>query len=151
MWTWSTRLAVILALDVGEAKIGAATGSTEARLARPYAVWRSRGSAKDTRRIAEAVDELRATVLLVGLPLQEDGSRGLQAERIRRYVEPIAAELSLPLLFLDETLSTQDAQRQLLEGGSGRRRRQGLEDAAAAAVILQRYLDSACASGELPQ
>jgi len=132
---------VILALDVGDAKIGAATGSTEVRLARPFTVWRSRGRARDAERIQQAACELGATVLLVGLPLQEDGAPSPQAERIRRYVEPIATDLELDLVFVDETYSTQDAQQHLIEGGSGRRRRQGLEDAAAAAVILQRYLD----------
>jgi len=138
----------VLALDVGEAKIGAAVGSTEARLARPYAVWRSQGRTRDTRRIAEAVREVAATIVVVGLPLQEDGRPSPQAERIRRYVEPIAAELGLTLLFLDETYSTQDAQQQLREGGGGRRRRQDREDAAAAAVILQRYLDRLEQAGE---
>lgn len=140
----------ILALDVGDAKIGVATGSTEARLARPYAVWRSRGRAKDTQRIAEAIAAVGATVLLVGLPLQEDGSPSTQAERIRRYVEPMALDLSLELRFVDETYSTQDAQQQLIDGGSRRRRRQALEDAAAAAVILQRYLDGLPTIGQHP-
>jgi len=132
---------VILALDVGDVRIGAAVGSTEARLARPYAVWRSQGRAKDCARIAAAAQEVGADLLLVGLPTQADGSPSPQAERIRRYVQSMSPSLSLPVVFCDETLSTQDAQARLRDGCGTRRHRHELEDAAAAAVILQAYLD----------
>ncbi len=138
---------VALALDVGDVRIGVATGSTEARLARPLAVWRSRGRAKDAAQIVETARRLGAELLVVGLPLQEDGLPGAQADRIRRYLESMSGELPVPVVFVDETLSTQDAQAYLLAGGSRRVRRQGLEDATAAAVILQRYFDSLPAHG----
>lgn len=132
---------------MGDVRIGVAAGSTEARLGRPLAVWRSQGRTKDAARIAETARELGASLLVVGLPLQEDGTPGVQADRIRRYLESMAPDLPLSIVFVDETLSTQDAQAHLQAGGSRRRRRQGLEDAAAAAVILQRYFDRLTADG----
>ncbi|NPV07272.1 MAG: Holliday junction resolvase RuvX [Anaerolineae bacterium] len=135
-------MAVILALDVGERRIGAAVGSTESGLARPYAVWQSHGRERDAMRIRELAAETGADLLLVGLPLQSDGTPSPQAERVRRYVEGMIPSLPLPVEFRDEAYSTQDAQALLRESGAGRRRRRELEDAAAAAVILQSYLDS---------
>ena len=132
----------ILALDVGEARIGVAVGSSESGLARPHSVFRHGTRENDARRIRELLAESGATLLLVGLPLNSDGSPTAQAERIRRYVEGIAQTLPVPVVFWNEAFSSQDAQERLLAGGGKRKRRRQREDAAAAAVMLQSYLDA---------
>ena len=137
----------ILALDVGEARIGVAVGSSESGLARPHSVFRHSTRANDTRRVRELLAEAGATLLLVGLPLAPDGSPTAQAERIRRYIEGLAEMLPVPVALWNEAFSTQDAQERLLEGGSSRKRRRQREDAAAAAVMLQDYLDYQRRSG----
>jgi len=133
---------VILALDVGEKRIGVAVGSTESGLARPHDVWQVTTTEKVTKRIRELAMELGATALVVGVPLNADGSLSDQSMRIKRYIEGMAEDIGLPIVFWDEAYSTQEAQARLLEAQRGRRRRRQREDAAAAAVILQNYLDS---------
>ncbi|MGI6208163.1 MAG: Holliday junction resolvase RuvX [Anaerolineae bacterium] len=137
----------ILALDVGERRIGAAVGSTESGLARPHSVWQSHGRQRDAARIRELIVETGAELLVVGLPIQSDGTPSPQAERIRRYIEGMGDALPVPVVFRDETYSTQDAQALLRASGSRRRKRRELEDAAAAAVILQGYLDAQTSPG----
>ncbi len=137
----------ILALDVGDRRIGAAVGSTESGLARPHEVWRSGGRRKDAEHIQTLLAETGAEALLVGLPLQEDGTLSRQAERIRAYIEGMTEALGVPVVFWDESGSTQTAQQRLLQAGRSRKARRTGEDAAAAAVILQDYLDSLRLSG----
>ena len=135
-------LPTILALDIGERKMGTAVGSTESGLARPAAVWRHSTRAGDAEQIRQLARQTGATLLLAGLPLNPDGSPSAQAERIRRYAEGLAAEVGLPLLFWNEAYSSQDAQARLLADSHSRKRRRQQEDAVAAAIILQAYLDS---------
>ena len=136
---------VLLALDVGQRRIGVAAGSTESGLARPHHVWRVTGEStreSTARRIQQLADELGAAALVVGLPLQEDGTLSDQGLRIRRHIQAIAPHIDLPVIFWNERLSTQEAQALLLETARGPRRRRCMEDAVAAAVILQDYLDT---------
>ncbi|MGQ9555315.1 MAG: Holliday junction resolvase RuvX [Anaerolineae bacterium] len=132
----------ILALDVGETRIGVAVGSSESGLARPHSVFRHSTRENDARRIRELLAESGATLLLVGLPLNADGSSTAQAERIRRYAAGLADMLPVPVAFWNEAFSSQVAQERLLAGGSSRKRRRQREDATAAAVMLQDYLHS---------
>jgi len=100
-----------------------------------------RSKAEDFARIADLVREHEVDTLVVGLPLNMDGSRGFQARRVVRYAERMAAALAeqgldVGLAFWDERLTTEEADR--MRGATGRR----VDiDAAAAAVILQSYLD----------
>jgi putative Holliday junction resolvase len=125
---------------VGERRTGVAVGE---RIARPLTTLKRRSKAEDFSRIANLVREHEADTLVVGLPLNMDGSRGFQARRVARYARRMAAALSemgleLELVFWDERLTTEEAHRAL---GSGGRSAKADIDAAAAAVILQSYLD----------
>jgi len=135
-------LPTILALDVGEVRIGVAVGSSESGLARPHSVFRHASGATDAERVRRLATETGAMRLLVGLPLNRDGSPSPQAERIRRYVEGLAQALALPVTYWNEAMSSVEAQERLLSSGLSRKRRRAQEDAVAAAVFLQDYLDS---------
>jgi putative Holliday junction resolvase len=129
-----------LALDIGERRTGVAVGE---RLARPLLTLKRRSKAEDWQAIARLVREQQVDTLVVGKPLNMDGSEGFAAQRVVRYAQRLVAALSemgldLRLVFWDERLSTVEAQERLHTGGS--RGRIGI-DAAAAAVILQGYLD----------
>ena len=136
----------LLALDVGDRRIGVAVSDLAGLLATPMEVIRRSSKEKDFSRIACLVRELGAGKLVVGHPLNADGSAGPQALRVERYAAALAdalelAEQTVPVVLWDEYGSTQRAQALMI--GAGRRakdRRQRL-DAAAAAVILQDYLD----------
>lgn len=134
---------VILALDVGAARIGVATSDESELLASPRAVIRRRSDAAALEAILRAVAEAGAGQVVVGLPVSFDGQLHAQALAVRRFAEKLRARLTVPLVYADETLSTVRAEEQLR--ASGIRRADKLReriDAAAAAVILQEHLDT---------
>ncbi len=135
-----------LALDVGDRRIGVAVSDETGLIATPLTVIRRRSRVEDFARIARLVREEEAGRLIVGHPLNDDGSAGPQARRIERYAtalsEALQAEgLDLPLIFWDERLSTMRAQEMMISAGRTARDRQARIDAVAAAVILQDFLD----------
>ena len=132
----------VLALDVGDRRIGLAVSDPTGLLASPIgAVDRGPTDVDDILRTAIDND---AAEIIVGLPLTLSGESREQAGKVRRFIRDLRAKTDLPVNAIDERLSTVQAQRLLRDSGSGRRRNRdrGRVDAAAAAVILQGYLDS---------
>ncbi|HLI28203.1 MAG TPA: Holliday junction resolvase RuvX [Chloroflexota bacterium] len=127
-----------LALDVGERRIGLAISDEEGMLATPLGVLERRSFAEDVARLATIVREQRAERLVVGLPRTLAGEIGPQARRVLRWAERMGRALGLPLEYWDERFSTLEAAERLAHR---RPRRRPPLDAAAAAVILQDYLD----------
>lgn len=132
----------LLALDVGLARIGVATCDPLRLAARPLQVIHRRSRREDFDLLAALVMEEEAVALIVGLPLNMDGSEGAQAQTVRKWADRLAYALRAlgalrPIIFWDERLSTFDAQQIMAESDTRIE-----EDAAAAAVILQRYLDA---------
>ncbi len=128
----------VLALDVGERRIGVAV--SEGLLATPHGVIHRRSKAQDFAAVARLVTELGAERVVVGLPLSLSGDVGPQARRVTRYAQALARALPVPVELYDERYSTVTADELLAEGG--RKRRRTPIDAAAAAVILQGYLEN---------
>lgn len=134
----------LLALDVGQARIGVAVCDPLRLAARPLSVIRRASRREDFDRLARLVREQEAVAVICGLPLNMDGSEGDQARTTRKWAMRLAQALRvllgrpIPILFWDERLSTFTAQSILAETGM-----QVEEDAAAAAVILQSFLDTA--------
>jgi len=146
----------LMALDVGEIRIGVALSDASGFLASPYTTLHTtRDETTTWTAIQQLIEETEAQGLIVGLPVSLDGEIHAQAERIMAFTERLKAHISLPVTFWDERLSTVEAERLLAErglnprgrkkgqrGGHRRGKRAGLEiDALAAAVILQGYLD----------
>jgi putative Holliday junction resolvase len=116
-------------------------------LATPLAVITRRSKVEDFARISHLVRENRAAKLVVGHPLDDDGSVGPQARRIERYTAALSGALratgiDLPIVFWDERMSTVRAEGILRSAGRRPKERRGWIDAVAAAVILQDYLDA---------
>src|SRR5947209_15115423 len=161
----------LIALDVGEVRIGVAVSDSTGFLASPYTTLHvSRDEAQTWAAIAQLIDETEAEGLVIGLPISLDGQIHAQGQRVLAFAERLKAHIGLPVSFWDERLSTVEAQRLLAERdqypqGKGNRRGQGNQrkqgrtgshhfqrskrrqkgheiDALAAAVILQEYLDS---------
>jgi len=130
---------VYLALDIGERRIGVATGNDQARLARPVAIIARRSKREDFAAISRTVAAVEATHVLVGLPFNMDGSEGLQATRVRNFVRHLQRQIPLPVEFWDERLSSFAADEILHE--IDQRRRRPHNDDVAAATILQSYFD----------
>jgi putative holliday junction resolvase len=130
----------LLALDLGQARSGAAVCDAEGILATPLAVLRRHATrAEDYAEIAALIAREKAVGVVVGLPLANggQGEEGPQARWVTRYAGRLAGALSVPVAFWDESLSSTEADRLVNEGG-GRTSR----DAAAAAVILQEFLEA---------
>jgi putative Holliday junction resolvase len=132
----------ILALDVGDRRIGVAVSDPSQILARSLEVIQRGSRQQDFAAVAGLVEEYEVEWVVVGYTRSLDGTAGEQAEKVERYVAALAEALTVPVLLWDERLSTVSAERLMREGGQrGRKKRERL-DAVAAAVILQDYLDS---------
>lgn len=129
----------LMALDVGERRIGVAL-SESGIFATPHSVLWRKSKREDFARLGRLVAELKIELVIVGLPYSLSGPEeiGPQARRVMRYAEALAAALPVPIKYFDERYSTVDAAAYLAGGGQKR----VAIDAAAAAVILQNYLDS---------
>jgi putative Holliday junction resolvase len=114
----------------------------DGRVATPVAtVARGRDRTSDHRAIADLVEEWEAGVVVVGLPLSLDGSTGPAAQTVLDEVATLRALLTVPVETIDERFTTVTAQRQLRELGVKGRNRTAVVDQAAAAVLLQAWLD----------
>ncbi len=140
----------VLAIDAGERRIGLAVSDELGLLARPVeVVSRASGLRDALDRIAEVARREGVARVVVGLPLNDDGSIGRQAQRARAFAEVAQMALDLPVELWNEAHSTAEAEailRQHVPAGARRARRRGSTgpglDAVAAAVILQDYLDA---------
>jgi putative Holliday junction resolvase len=131
----------ILALDLGEKRIGVALSDEGRRFARSLLVFKRSSRAADFARIGELIAAHDVTLVLVGLPIRLDGVEGSKAAWARDYGAALGSELRVAIEFWDESLSTVKAEASLEARGESRRKRRGRIDAVAAAVILQDYLD----------
>ena len=129
----------VLGLDVGDRRIGLALSDPRGMLASPLGVV-ERGPS-DLADIARIAEENEAAEIVVGLPLSMSGDSGAQAGKVRGFIRDLKSKTDLPIKTVDERLSTVQAQGMLQRSGRRRQRDRGQLDAAAAAVILQAYLD----------
>lgn len=138
----------LLALDVGLARIGVAVCDPLRLTTRPLTVIERRSRRDDFADLAKLVRQEEIVAVICGLPLNMDGSEGSQARTVRKWAERLAYALRailgnpVPVIFWDERLSTFAAQELLTENQPWSSKQKPAEDAAAAAVILQSYLDA---------
>ena len=131
----------ILALDIGDARIGVAVSDPARIIASPVEVIHRVGWGPDVRRICELCEQYETTWVLSGWPLNMDGTAGFQSEKVRLFCEQLE-KAGLNVFYQDERLTTVTAERALLEDNMHRRERRQTVDKVAAAVILQQWLDS---------
>ena len=134
-----------LGLDVGEKRIGVALSDETAVLASPLTTLTRTGARKDAAAVAELAGHHEVAAVVVGLPLNMDGTRGPQAEKVLSFVEALRRRLGVPVLPRDERLTTVEADERLREAGLDWRERKRVIDQTAAVVILQEYLDQRAA------
>jgi putative Holliday junction resolvase len=130
----------VLGIDPGEARVGIAVSDPRGIVAVPVGTFARRGDG-DAAALADIARQEGVEAIVVGLPLRLDGTAGPQARRARRLGRALAAASGLPVVFWDERFSSREATRLMIEAGTSRRRRQTDQDATAAAIILQEYLD----------
>ena len=129
-----------MGLDVGDRWVGVAFSDLGGVIATPFAIV-DRTAGDYIHAIAHMVTEHDAGLVIVGLPRAMDGTIGKQAEKVQDFVRRLSIDVVVPIEFRDERLSTVSAGRLMREANSKRTRKKVRDDAAAAAVILQSYLD----------
>ena len=131
----------ILALDVGEKRIGVAVSDPGGMIAQPAGVIIRRSRRQAIAEIRTRVVACDAGRIVVGLPVRMDGTEGEAAAGVRKFVDLLREAVPVPVDVQDERLSTAEADRAMIAGGARRLRRRASRDAVAAALFLQTYLD----------
>ena len=131
----------IVALDVGDRRIGIAVSDPLGITAQPVETYTRVGYGPDVRRISQIAEQYGTKHILCGLPRNMDGTEGFQSQKVRALAEQLE-KAGLNIFYQDERLTTVTAERALIEGGMHRQERRGTVDKVAAAVILQQYLDT---------
>ncbi len=131
-----------LGIDLGRARIGLALADDVLRTARPLETLQRRGEAAELARLRQVVEAWEVSRLVVGLPLNMDGTEGGSARLARTFAARLGEALALPVELFDERLSTFEAESRLRERGVSAREQRSVIDAEAAAVILQGWLEA---------
>ena len=136
----------IVALDIGDVRIGVAVSDPTRTISSPVEVITRVGWGPDTRAIKAICDRYETTLVVSGLPLNMDGSEGFQAQEVRNLCAQLE-KAGLTVFFQDERLSTVAAEDALLEGNLSRKNRKGIVDKVAASVILEQWLKENTSGG----
>jgi putative Holliday junction resolvase len=136
----------VLGIDVGARRVGLAISDATQTLARPLTTLSVNGRDDAVARVLIEIERLGAEedglgAIVVGLPAKLDGSPSEQTSHVAAFVNALAARTSLPIMRIDERLTSREAESRLARHERDWRRRKARLDAAAAAVILQDYLD----------
>lgn len=132
----------VAGLDVGDRTIGIAVSDPLGWTAQGVEVLRrGRRPADDLARLLAVLKSREVELVVVGLPLNMNGSEGPRAQISRQFAADLTAASGLPVELLDERLTTAQAQRMLIGADASRRRRKEVVDMLAAQLILQSYLD----------
>ncbi len=134
---------IILAVDLGEKRSGFAVSDPRGKLALALPTLADAAPA-DVARVAE---EQRVEKIVLGLPLNMDGTEGPAARRVQAFAEALRHHIDLPVETWDERLSTAEGEARLRDAGFDRRERSRRSDVAAALVILESYLAAHSSEG----
>ncbi len=137
-----------LAIDHGQKRTGLAVCDAAETLASPLEVVEN--AAGLIRRIKQAVEDYRIEALVVGLPLNMDGTEGPRTKEVKKFVRELRGEVRLPVHYFDERLSSFSAEKKMVDMELTRRKKKKRLDALAAAEILQAFLDHKAAPAPEP-
>ena len=126
---------------MGDRRIGVALSDPQGILASPFTIIDRRDEKTDIDVITDIVREYGVEQIVVGLPISMDGSIGIQAKKVKAFTRELCCHTEVAVEFRDERLTTVEAKRLMREVGNKKNRKKIRHDAAAAAIILQGYLD----------
>lgn len=132
----------VLAVDLGEKRIGVAVSDAARIVAKGLCVVKRKSRREDFVRFGRIIDEQKATLLVMGLPIPLSGVEGQRAAWVRHYTADLQQHISIPIEFWDEAFTTQQAEASLRARGKRGKQIKERVDAVAAAFILQSYLDA---------
>lgn len=130
----------VVAIDHGEKRVGLAVSDPAGRMALGLPLYIVKGDGGDADRLAAIVREQEAERVVVGLPLNMDGTEGPAAARVREFVEELKNHLDLPVDLWDERLTSEEAAGRLRGAPMTRSKRRGHTNTVAAQIILESYL-----------
>ncbi len=131
----------LLGMDVGEKTIGLALSDLGRMIATPMETIRRGKFSVDLEKLSTIITAQNVGGLIIGLPMNMDGSEGPRAQSVRQFARNLLKRFPLPIVLWDERLSTMAVTRVLIDAGASRVRRSELVDKMAAAYILQGALD----------
>jgi putative Holliday junction resolvase len=132
----------LMGLDLGEKTIGIAVGDPSHMIATPVMTIRRTKFSEDAKQLLKLINERQVGGLVIGLPLNMDGSEGPRCQSVRQFANNLRKVHDLPMTFWDERLSTVAVTRDMITADLSRAKRAKIVDQAAAAFILQGGLDS---------
>ncbi len=132
----------ILGIDYGRRRLGLAISDEGGILASPLSVYARRGEKEDLTFLSNLASERKAERIVLGLPLNMDGSSGEMADEVVAFAAALREESGLLVGTFDERLTSVEAERVLVQANLSRKRRKGLRDSLSAVLILQGYLES---------
>ena len=131
----------VLALDIGERRVGVAISDPAAKVASPLVVLDA-AAVVSGGALASLLEEWEVGLIVVGLPLTMRGEEGKQARRVREVADGLAERVDVPIMLYDERLSSAEAERAMRAAGVTEKKSRGSLDKVAAAIFLQSFLDS---------
>ena len=132
----------ILAVDHGEKRIGLALSDPTGTIASPLKVIEHSSRLMDAAQVANIADENEVGLIVIGQSFDEEGNPNLAGRRAARFAATLKEQTQTRIVLWDESFSTQDARAARIELGVSRKKRGGHQDAFAAVVILQSYLEA---------
>lgn len=132
---------VILALDFGEKRIGAAVGNSKLKTSTPVQPLKNNSRDELDRQLKKIVDEYEISLIVIGYPLNMDGSESPITRKVQKFRNRVAHVTRLPTEFLDERLTSFEAEEMLKETVGDIRKNKGLIDSVSAHIILKEYLE----------
>ncbi|NET02770.1 MAG: Holliday junction resolvase RuvX [Sphaerospermopsis sp. SIO1G2] len=136
-----TKFVSALGLDVGKKRIGIAGCDGTGLIATGLVTIERRTFQEDVDKIQSIVSDRQVETLVVGLPYSMDGSLGFQARHVQKFTKKLSKALQLPVEYVDERLTSFQAEQMLIAENRSPSRHKGLIDRKAAALILQQWLD----------
>lgn len=131
----------VLGLDIGSKRIGVAGCDRTGLIATGLTTIDNKSFAYVIEQLGQIIRQREATLLVVGLPYTMDGTLGTQARQVKKITKRLAKTLNLPVTYVDERLTSVEAEQQLYAEHYDTAKNKGLIDKRAAAIILQQWLD----------
>lgn len=140
--SWFMNYYRIMALDYGEVRIGVAMTDLLQMIASPFETYIRKDIQSDINHMCSLIKDNSVKLVVVGLPLNMDGTEGDRAQKTRQFVDLLKEKSNVEFILQDERLSSVEAEEILIEGGMKRKDRKVTIDKIAAAIILESYLNS---------
>ena len=132
----------LMAVDPGSKHIGVALSDLSGTIARPFCIIQHTSRENDAKNIVQVALQNKVVRIIMGLSMNEDGNPSPAGRSAKRLAEEITKQSAISIDYWDEDFTTNLAQDALLQAGSSKKRRKGHQDALAAAILLQSYIEN---------